>query len=75
MQHEYGKTEDPMGVLKITSKGRDMGTWEQLHIYRLNKKKLKVSEQHMSENDIHFKLVLRHKHQQRRDTIYILQII
>lgn len=39
MQHEYGKTEDPMCVLKITSKGRDMDTWEQLYTHRLNKKK------------------------------------
>jgi hypothetical protein len=39
MQHEYGKTEDPMGVLKIMSNGKDMDAWKQLHIHRLNEKK------------------------------------
>jgi hypothetical protein len=43
MQHEHGKPEDPMGVLKITPKGRDMDTREQLYIHRLNEKKKKIN--------------------------------
>lgn len=63
MQHDYGKTEGHMGVLKIMSKGRDMDTWEQLYIHRLNGKRKKIfNEQHTSENDTHFKLALRDKY-------------
>jgi hypothetical protein len=27
MQNEYGKREERMDILKITTKGRDMDTW------------------------------------------------
>jgi hypothetical protein len=31
-QHEYGKIEDAMDILKITPEGKNMDTWEQYYM-------------------------------------------
>jgi hypothetical protein len=45
-------------ILKTVSKGKEMGTWEHLHIYKFSKQGLTINKQYTNQNNTPFELAL-----------------
>jgi hypothetical protein len=52
--HEYGKIEDTMEVIKIAQKGRHLDALERFYIYKASKNKPILNEQYATDTSVLF---------------------
>jgi hypothetical protein len=55
--HEYGPIDKIMNILKPQSKGKPLDVYERFYIYKANKQKIIMKEQHVEVNNILFDLI------------------